>query len=200
VPRPRKAASLEEQAQRKGKPGRAPKPRTGRKQLTPAQLAKRDAAIVRARIVLDWTWAHIAQEYGITERHARRVLADYRAENLLGLDEIEANAEVWEILSGYDAQLERYRDLLERARKVNNYMAEIAAEKGIREARRDRTSVLQEVGALPKNLGKLQVEHEVRVVVQKVMSVLDEVERGDLQASEAKRRLAEMIGAAVTPN
>jgi hypothetical protein len=81
------------------------------------------------------------------------------------------------------------RDLREDGRAQNNLNAVLGAERLITTLRQAKIELMQEAGLLPRNLGSLAQIHEMRVVVEKLMSVLDRVERGDLAAGDAKQEL-----------
>lgn len=205
-PRKKPDESLEQTAKRvtrKAAPKATAKPKGDRKpvkRLTTAQAAKRNAEMVLDRMVRGRSWVSISVKYDLDESTCRRIVAQHREANMLGLDEIDQKSETWEILAGHDAQIERYYDLRERAEAMKNLNAELGAETGIRATRQARTDLLQQVGALPKELGQLRIEFEVRQVVQKIMLVLTRVENGDIEPGDAKRELATMVGNAQTAN
>jgi hypothetical protein len=85
------------------------------------------------------------------------------------------------------------RDLREDARAQKNLNAVVGAERLITTLRQARLELMQEAGLLPRDLGSLAHIHEIRVVVETVMSVLNGVERGDLAAEDAKQELLVLL-------
>ena len=168
------------------KPGRP-------KGLTNSKKRERDKEIVRDRLVNDLSWGALALKYDLDERSCRRIVAAHRTKNAASLSEIDPEGEVWDHLQGFEAQIERMRDLREDARAQKNLNAVLGAERLITTLRQAKLDLMQEAGLLPRNLGSLAHIHETRVVVETVMSVLDRVERGDLAAADAKRELLVLL-------
>lgn len=192
----RKAKSLE-QAKAQTRPRRTPKkkprakPKT--KRLTAAQTVQRDTEVVRDRLVGDMSWTGIATKHGIDESTARRILARWRENNAESIDQVDATGELWETLQGLEAQLERLREGRERAVKQNNLNAELGFEGKMLDTRQAKVKLLQEADMLPKNLGTLKHVFEVRTVVQRVVFVLDRIEKGEIEPGEAKREVLALL-------
>jgi hypothetical protein len=171
----------------------AEKTRGRPKGLTTSKKRERDKEIVRDRLVNDLSWGALALKYDLDERSCRRIVAAHRKKNVASLSEIDPEGEVWDHLQGFEAQIERMRDLREDARAQRNLNAVLGAERLITTLRQAKLDLMQEAGLLPRNLGSLRRIFEVEEVVGVVMSVLDRVERGDVAAADAKQELLVLL-------
>ncbi len=133
--------------------------------MTTSKKRERDKGIVRDRLVNDLSWGALALRYDLDERSCRRIVAAHRTKNVASLSEIDPEGEVWDHLQGFEAQIERMRDLREDARAQKNLNAVVGAERLITTLRQAKIELTQEAGLLPRNLGSLRDIHEIRLVV-----------------------------------
>jgi hypothetical protein len=153
--------------------------------MSTRERAARDAEIVEARVT-GAGWAEVATRYGVSERHAKRVLAAFRdtRPRLHERDPIEV---VERALDEYDDIIDELRAVARQTRQDN---ARVGALKARLQATESRLSLLQAVGVLPRDLGQLRVEHDVRFIAQAILDVFD---RHDVSA-EARRDLQAVLG------
>lgn len=152
--------------------------------MTHHERARRNTEIVEAR-ARGLSWPTIAVASGLSERHCRRVVADFRASapRLHDTDPVEV----------IEDALHQYRDAAEElaliAGQTGNESVRVGAIKARLDCLRSTTALMQEVGVLPHDLGQLAVEIDVRQMVVRVLAVFDEL---DLSV-EVQRRLIDAI-------
>jgi hypothetical protein len=176
--------------------GAAPpnKPAKGRPRgLTRAAKEARDKLIVHDRVVLEMSWASIALKYDLDQRSCERVVASYKARNPAWRHEISPAELIEDELAALETQVERLRALRERAEADENWAVVLGAEKQISAVRLARLKLMQQAKMLPDDLGRLGEMHSNEVVVRAVVSVLDRVERGEVEAGDVKKELYELI-------
>lgn len=152
---------------------------------TSAEIAKRNDEIVvdRAR---GMSWGAIERKHGITTRQCQNVwtkFADERKPALEGQDPLDV---IVELIEGYRAQEEHLAELSDETDVVNEKIAAIREQRAHKEA---RTELLQAIGYLPKNLGTLAIEVDVRFLAQTVVEILD---RHDVPV-DARKELVEAL-------
>jgi hypothetical protein len=145
--------------------------------LPAAEKVKRDQQLIRDRL-RGAAWGTLAEKYGIDGSTARRIFYAWRQSNhgkkhmdLSGRDPIEI---VWETAARYEAWIEQLAEIAwdpdaqdsVRVGAINSQMA--ATEK--------LTTLLQATGILPRHLGKLRIEADVRLVAQRILEVFAEEE------------------------
>lgn len=115
-------------------------------------------------------WAAIAEKYEMTERGAHGIWDAFRDQAkpvLRGRDPIDL---VWEMTERYEAWIEQ---LAELAATADNDNARVGAIRAQLDAQVKQSDLLQATGILPRNLGKLRVEADVRFVATKLVEILD---------------------------
>lgn len=228
VPRKKKGDEPEPQAEepktaaKKKTGGRTVKQRTKRaptvRRLPSAEIARRDAEIVRLRLSYpNLTWEQIAElaaenrpKWKVTPDHARKMYAAWSVEKQSELAEPDALELVQEHIAGF-------RDVRERAaqaaREANGgfamrpsaetgELAEITiapqpqlvlgALKIIADMRVKEIGLLQETGLMPKNLGRLELELDLRHTTQVFIAILDKYVPKD-QLPDAELELLEVL-------
>jgi hypothetical protein len=137
-----------------------------RADMTTRERAQRNAEIVETR-VRGAEWSEVASRHGVSERQAKRVLADYRASRP-GLHERDPIEVVEQALDEYDEVIAELRLL---GRTTRHDGTKVGALKARLQATDSRLALLQAVGVLPANLGHLRVEHDVRFVANAIPAV-----------------------------
>jgi hypothetical protein len=132
------------------------------------QKIDRDNQIVCARM-RGLSWATIAATYELSERQCQTILADYRASHprLRERDPIEI----------LDDMLDRYESAQEELALVSATTKHDATRVGAIRTRLDvlaaQANLLMLVGVLPRDLGQLRQDLDVRDLAQKTLAVFD---------------------------
>ena len=137
--------------------------------MTGHERAVRNADVVRAR-ARGLGWEEIAGRFGLSERQCRRILDDYRASESR-LHEIDPIETVEGALDQYDAAIEELALLAER---TAHDAVRLGAIKTRLDVLRGKLDLMAAVGVLPRDLGQLHVEIDVRNVVRAIVNVFDE--------------------------
>lgn len=125
-----------------------------RKALT---VAQRHATVVRLR-ARGRTWLHIAEQVGLSDRQCRQIWTDWVAQEKPLLEGLDALDYVTEQAARLEQQVE---DLGEIADTEKGSL-KIQALNAQRQTMRELTELLQSTGLIPHNLGKVQVELDIR--------------------------------------
>lgn len=136
-----------------------------------ADKAKRDAELVADR-AKGWAWAKVAKKYDITVRQAHNIWDDEKSRHIPALTEEDALSVVYESLARYEEWQNQLADVTEDS----NGAVKVGAIRAQMDCENRATELRQATGLLPKNLGKLAVEWDVRFVVRQVVAVLEEHE------------------------
>jgi hypothetical protein len=136
--------------------------------MTTRERLERNVAIVEDR-ARGMCWSRIARRHHVSDRHARRVVAEHRdtAPSLLHRDPVEA---IEETLAAYDAAID---DLAILASETRHDSTKLGAIKARLEVHRSRVELLQTVGVLPRDLGHIGVIVDVRRIAARLVAVLD---------------------------
>jgi hypothetical protein len=188
--RPAAAAKVAEKAATKAKASGA----VGRS-ITTLQRQLRDSAIV-ARSAAGWTAVMIADEFEITERQVRRVLAD-RAALPSGADQ-EPTELLNELLCGFRASVGDFEAMAHRYREDHPAVA-VSAKKAANDARGHYAELLAQTGMLPDDLALVRAEGVLRRLVEEMVVTVERVEAGELSPGEAAAFFREMVGAGDAP-
>jgi hypothetical protein len=128
----------------------------------------RDAAIVAARSE-GLSWEAIAAEHGVSARQCRTIVNEYGKAGIT--PRLRDPVEV------VDQMLERYEDFQERliliADSATNDSARVGAIRAAIDAMRSQAELMQAIGVLPRDLGQMKVEIDVRHVARAAIDVLD---------------------------
>lgn len=141
----------------------------GRGDLTAGEREERNASIVRCR-VRGQSWPYIAKRHNLSKDHCMVIFREWK----------ENHRSVW---SGEDPIVIVHR-MLDRCEGWIEQLAEIAEEAEHDSARvgavnsqsaiQDKAAALaQATGLLPRNLGVLRLDIDVRVLAQKLMVVFE---------------------------
>ena len=110
----------------------------------------------------------LARCYGLSERQCRNILREWREAGVAELEADDALAVVHEFI-------ERYRQievsLAELAKRADNSAAAVGALRGRTEAVDRQVQLMQAAGLLPKELGQLRLQADVRSVAARVVTV-----------------------------
>lgn len=110
----------------------------------------------------------LARRYGLSERQCRNVLREWRESGIAELEVADALAVVYEFIERY-RQIEA--SLAEVAETADNSAAAIGAHRGRTEAVDRQVQLMQAAGLLPKELGQLRLQADVRSVAARVLAV-----------------------------
>lgn len=140
------------------------------KEATWLTRAERNLDLCRAR-ARGRPWHKIAEEFDVSERQARKIWfawRETRQTNLRGRDPLEI---VWEAAERYEAWIEQAAELALTTEHDSTRLGAIKVQARLEE---QLTSLLQEVGILPKNLGRLRIDWDVRWMIEQIVTVFKE--------------------------
>jgi hypothetical protein len=154
--------------------------------LTTRERAARDLRVVqdRARGI---SWVRIGERHGITDRQARRVVADYR-QSRTELRDHDPVAIVEEVLEAQEAALD---DLALLAETTTNASVELGAIRSKLQVHRERLELLGAIGVFPRDIGQVGRLIDLREIATRLDRVLN--------MPDVPRDLRERIIAAVDP-
>lgn len=133
------------------------------------EQAARDAEIVGLRL-RGVSAGQIAETYNISARRVGQIMDAWRKTNppLRVKDPLEIVDELLEQYGGASEELAMI------SASSNNGPTRVGAIKARMEVLKQTTELLQAIGVLPKDLGKLRVELDIRFVAETIMRVMDE--------------------------
>lgn len=149
------------------------------------EKVNRDRELVRFRLS-GASWKQVSEKFEITERQGRNILEDYKLRSKPVLRDADPAEMVWESVERYEGM---YETLGQTALAADNDRSRIAAVNGMMTALSKRDELLQASGILPRNLGRLKIDHDVRFIVQSVIKVLND----DGVPETTQRRLLELL-------
>jgi hypothetical protein len=143
----------------------------------------RNAKVVRDR-ARGFGWTTIAERHDLSERQCRRIWGEWQADRS-DVYEQDPLALFQELFDAYDAGIEDLALVLEEASQDS---AKVGAIKARLDLVSNKAELLQAVGLLPSNLGRLNEERELRALADTVWDVMDrhgvsEEARKDLAAT-----------------
>jgi hypothetical protein len=153
--------------------------------MTAAEKVRRDERVVADR-VRGLSWPTIAQRHGLSERHCRTIWADQAP--VLSVEDFDPLELVREAIAQYDGLLE---DLALLAESASQDAVRLGALKSKVSVIGERLVFLQAVGLLPRDLGLLQQERDIRMIAH---LLVDLFERYGLPP-EAEEELLRALGA-----
>jgi hypothetical protein len=156
--------------------------------LSPEQQTKRNALIVRARVDEELSWEKIGEKHDLSPRQCRNVYRRWMEQGApIGTtDPIEM---VDDLLRGFMTDLWEFTEAADAAWEAKNLNAVVGAVRSRMDARVKAIELLQATGRLPKDLGKLRVEHDVRFMIEQVIGVFEEYDVPE----EAQQALIERL-------
>jgi len=141
----------------------------------------RDTAI-RARDAAGWTSPMIADEFEITDRQVRRVLADGK-KMPSGID--DAPMEILEdLLRGFRGSIASFEAMAFDYRESHPNVA-LGAKRAADDARDRYAQLLSVVGKLPDNLELFRAESVLRGIAKEMGELMPKLEAGEITATEA---------------
>jgi hypothetical protein len=148
-----------------------PDPRTsgsrGRR-LPAADKVQRDRALVADRN-RGLTWSAIALRHGLQERQARQIYAEWRDSEEPTLVQRDPVQWLEETLDRYDSII---GELASTAENADNTAARVGALKAQMDAMSRQTELLVASGLLPRNLGVIRYETDMREAARTILAVL----------------------------
>lgn len=137
------------------------------------------------------SWRAISESHGITERQCRTVWKEYRDVERVQVEGVDPLDIVFDRIKQYEAVVDELVEVADKAKDKNNLSVWLGAIKARQDALVRLDELLQAVDLLPKNLGKLRVEIDVRYLAKRVVEVFD---RYKLPA-EAEEELRQALSA-----
>lgn len=156
---------------------------------TTRQRAQRDQLIVNLR-ASGASWKTISEhpDVQLEPRSCRRVWSQWREQEKLDIQEMDPLDIVYDQLTRLETQVERLGDIAEDCRK-SFPAAAVGAHRAQGAAMAQQAELMLATGIMPRNLGKVQVELEVRYVLTRLIDIFD---RYGLPA-EARRELIQVF-------
>lgn len=147
----------------------APRKR-GRKSITNAERAERDAALVRDRL-RGQSWPYLSSKYDLTVRACREVFDRWREQNqptYQGRDPIHIVHSMLDRLESWVEQLAEVADSTASASvQINAINAQL-------NALTKTAELMQATGILPHDLGTLRIELDIQTLAVRLVQVLTE--------------------------
>lgn len=142
--------------------------------LTAAQQSLRDSLML-ARKAQGWTWAEIAAEAGIAQKTAKAAVKAKREASppVLDQDPIKVASG---IVEGFQASIADFERMALAYVEVHPSSA-VAAKRSADDARRNLAVLLQGLGVLPHELGRLSFVVDIRATVTAIVGALGDFER-----------------------
>lgn len=167
-----------------------------RKTLSARERVARDQQIVADRLK-PMSWTALGKKYGLDERTCRKIYHDWTLHNqgrpadMSQRDPIDI---VWESVGRYEGWIEQLALVAHgpetpESVRVSAISAQMSAQQKL-------TELLQATGILPKQLGKLRIEADVRYVAQAILQVFQEED----VPVHVRQRVAQAIQSATTRN
>jgi hypothetical protein len=137
-------------------------------QTNTVEKAKRNAEIVVDK-TLGMTWPQIAAKHNMTARAAQMVYKQWRDDAMEAYNEDEALELAFDYKARFEAVEAKFAEIA--ASSIND-SARVGALRSLVTTTVQRLALDQAVGRLPRNLGKLRVELDVRHVSQVVVATM----------------------------
>jgi hypothetical protein len=135
----------------------------------------RNARLVADRLEHNMSWAELAKKHDLTEVYCRRIVREWK-ENQAPPVERDPMAVVDDLLRGYQADLWEFTEAADAAWQEGQFNNVIGAVRSRMEARTRVVELLQATGRLPRDLGRLRVEIDMRFVIDQIMETFAEFE------------------------
>lgn len=121
----------------------------------------------------DLTWEQIAAKHDISARMCRYIYRDWMANAAptLQADPVQV---VDDLLRGFLTDLWEFTEVADAAWQRNQYAVVVGAVRSRMDARSKAVELLQATGRLPRDLGRLRVEIDMRFVIEQIIDVFDE--------------------------
>lgn len=134
-------------------------------------------------------WAEISARLALSERQCRRVVAEFR-ETGPRLHEMDPVETIEEALEQFDSAIE---DLALLAEKSQHDGVRLGATRSRLDALRGKLELMRAVGVLPRDLGRLKIEVDVRHTARAILDVFEaysvphEVQEAVVEAVENRK-------------
>lgn len=149
-------------AQRKG--------RQGTNKLSTAAAAKRHAKVIELR-ASGLAWASVAVQVGLAESSCKEVWKKWSDEGKLEIQGTDPIAVVLEQITRLDVAIGELAEIA--SNKTNQAAARVGAIGAKARLMAQQVELLQAVGLMPKQLGRLAIELDVRFVSQQMFVILE---------------------------
>lgn len=169
-------------------------PKEGKKRRSSAEIAERHSTVISLR-AQGRSWATIEKETGLGQRQCRKIWKAFVDEGKLDVQQTDPVAVVFEQITRLDRDIETLADI---GINGDNDNARVGALRAKAQLMAQQTELLQAVGLMPKNLGKIQVEVEQRYVIQQLMVFIDEFVAPD-RMDEAEAKLLRLFRTETAP-
>jgi hypothetical protein len=116
-------------------------------------------------------WSIIAKRYGVTERQARERYAAWREAEQAAISGRQPLEVVYELLDRYEAIQGQLAVIAETAPSASTRVSALRAQM---DAMTRQTDLMQASGLLPRRLGQLRVEHDVRVTAARIVEIFEQ--------------------------
>lgn len=141
--------------------------------LSLEKRVQRNAQIVRDRFDARMSWPQIAKKHGITDRACRKIVRQWLEED--GPTAPEDSLQVVDdLLRGFNSDVWEATEAIDLAWEQGLPNAIIGGIRTRMDARIKAVELLQATGRMPKDLGTLHVEHDVRFLIEQIVEVFDE--------------------------
>lgn len=166
-----------------------PRKRGPSNRLNARQTAQRQALVIRLR-AQGLSWNTVVERSGVSIGHAKRLWSGYKGEMKPDLQDLDPLDVVVEQLARIDQDIETLAEIA--LNRENHPNARVGALNAKRALYGQMIELLQAIGKVPKHLGKLEVELEVRYVAQQLVLLLEEFVP-DERLPSAERKLMELL-------
>lgn len=182
----RKASSVEERAKAAGASGQ---------RLPAAKALMRNELIIQRRLVDKWSWPRIAEEAGVNERRCRKIFAEAE-EQPSGLLDQRPTAIIEEWLRGYRRSIVQFDAM---AAGADNTAAAVGAVKAANQARDSIILLLQAVGHVPHDLGRIKIARDLEALATTMFRAIEDFRDGELDEEGVARVFYESAGLPMPP-
>jgi hypothetical protein len=141
--------------------------------MTSHERAHRNNSVIEAR-ARGLSWPRIAQLHGVSERQARRIVADFRASRP-SLHEHDPVEVVEETLAAYESAIQELAILAEETNHDSTKLGAIKARLDVYEA---RNHLLRSIGVLP-DLGSLRVAIDLSQIAGRLVDLFERAQISD---------------------
>jgi hypothetical protein len=155
-------------------------PAPPRKQLSQLEQVQRNMKIVRMR-VRRRPWWKIAEDTDLTIRRCQQIFEEWKGTNPT-LRTHEPVKIVDEILYGLEATIEDLAEMI--ADDKNSTLVKLGAQNSKLRAYREMAEILQAIGALPNDLGTIQLQVDGQITAERVIMVMEKFNLPDAAFAE----------------
>jgi hypothetical protein len=138
------------------------------RRLSAAEKVQRDRALIADRI-RGLSWPVIALRHGLQERQCREIYRQWRDSEKTTLVERDPVEWLAETLDGYESII---NNLASTAESADNTAARVGALKAQMDAMSRQTELLMASGLLPRNLGVIRYETDMRRAARTIVALL----------------------------